>query len=157
DRFADALDERQRFLLCYLLPEAYRVVGNWQLTQLFFQAVLRKPIELNLIAPLTYHVEEKGPPLSDRRLGNDTLLGDHFQDDIPALEVTIKGITAPELEDYLESGKKLRVVEDLLYSYFLPLEVAVITKVLVTGNSWYNELGITHLGYNLKLSKGETT
>lgn len=156
DKFNDVLDDRQRFLLCYLLPESYRVVGNWTLTGLCFEAVMRKPIDLNFVAPLTYDLENSGPPLSERNLGEDTLLGSHFKDDVPALEVCVRGITTPELPGYLETGSQKKILEDLLYSYFLPLEIAVVTKIQVTEDSWSNELGQFHVGFNFLLSNTRT-
>jgi hypothetical protein len=156
DKFKDVLDKRQQFLLCYLLPESYRVVGNWTLTGFCFEAVLRKPIDLNFIAPLTYEPEEEGPPLSERNLGEDTLLGSQFKDDVPALEVCVRGVTTTELPDYLETGRQKKILEHLLYSYFLPLDIAVVTRIQVTEDSWSNELGQFHVGFNFSLSNART-
>lgn len=149
--FEDCLDGRQRFLLCHLLPEAYRVAGNWELTGLCFEAVLQKPVDLNIIAPLQLDIPDGDAPASELRLGADSILGDSFKDDMPALEVCVKNVTLEELPDYLEGGKNLRVLEELLYSYFLPLDVAAVTRIIVSEDAWGFAFGEAVLGYNVRL------
>jgi len=151
DAFGDCLNERQQFLLCYLIPEAYRVVGNWELTGLCFEAVLKKPIDLNFIAPVELEVPDADIPACERSLGEDTILGTHFKDDIPALEVCVRGITKNDLPQYLPGGSQRRILEELLYSYFLPLDVVVQTKILVTEDTWGFMFGEAIIGYNLRI------
>lgn len=149
--FEDCLDSRQRFLLCYLLPEAYRVVGNWELTGLCFEAVLQKPVNLNFVPPKQLKIPNNDTPANELQLGRDTILGDAFKDDMPAIEVGVKGVTVNDLPDYLPGGGKRKVLEELLYSYFLPLDVSVITRILVTDDSWGFTLGEFFLGYNMRI------
>ena len=78
-------------------------------------------------------------------------MGTHFQDDIPSLEVEVSEVTLGELPDYLEGGDSLKVLEDLLYSYFLPLDVAVTTKIKVTEDAWGFTFGETYLNYNTQI------
>ena len=106
DAFDDCLTDRQKFLLCYLLPEAYRVVGNWKLTGLCFEAVLQKPINLKFVAPVNLKSPNKEIVANEMRLGDDAILGDEFQDDMPALEVEIKGVTYSDLPDFLGEWKE---------------------------------------------------
>lgn len=152
DRFEGLLDDRQLFLLCHLLPEAYRMVGNWQLTGLCFEGVLRKPVGLNFVAPRRNAAAELAAPLEKLRMGTNSILGGEFDDDMPALEVSVWGVTYQEIEDFLPGGNQRIVLEDLLYGYFLPLEVAVITKIIVTEDTWTGEFGRGIIGYNLMLN-----
>jgi hypothetical protein len=149
--FADCLDSRQRFLLCHLLPEAYRITGNWELTGLCFEAVLQKPVDLRFIAPLNHPNPDAGKLGEGRLLGVDSVLGESFRDDMPALEVSIKGVTALDLPDFMEGGKKLRILRELLYTYLLPLDIAIVTQIIVTEDAWSSDLGEGYLGYNLRL------
>ncbi len=151
-RFGDALSPRQRFLLCYLLPEAQRIVGDWTLTKLCFQAVLKKTVKIEVVAPLEYEIPSSGQQQGEMELG-DLILGDTFKDDIPALEVSVEGITLDELPDYLPGGKKRWVLEDLLFSYFLPLDVSVVPRIIVTEDALGFEFGKAVLGYNAKLKE----
>lgn len=149
--YKDCLDSRQSFLLCYLLPEAYRVAGNWELTKLCFEAVLQKPVDVAFVAPLEHAIPQTNYASNEFRLGDDAVLGDSFRDDMPALEVKIKEVSLDDLEDFMEGGKKLRILEELLFSYFLPLDVTVVTRIIVTEDAWGFELGLSHLGYNVQL------
>lgn len=151
DNFDDILTDRQKFLLCYLLPEAYRVVGNWQLTGLCFEAVMQKPINLRFTAPMQLENPKKDIPADEVRLGDNAIIGNEFQDDMPALQVEIRGVTYPDLPDYLEDGKNRRILEDLLYSYFIPLDIPVTTKIVVTEDALGFNLGEAVLGYNIEL------
>ncbi len=154
--FGDALDERQRFLLCYLLPEAYRVVGNWELTGLCFEAILQKPVDLVFVEPVELENPDAKVAASELKLG-EAVMGASCKDDIPSLEVQVRGVTGEDLEDFLPGGKGRQVLVDLLYSYFLPLDVAVITSIVVTEDSWDFVFGESVLGYNVQLKKSETT
>jgi len=150
--FADCLDDRQRFLLCYLLPEAYRIAGNWKLTGLCFEAVLQKPVNLNFIAPQQFENPVHDTNASELTLGDDAIIGESFMDDMPALEVEVKGITYADLMEYLPGGKNRKLLEQLLYSYLIPLDVKVITKILVTEDALGFNLGEAILGYNIQLN-----
>lgn len=150
---ADCLDKRQRFLLCHLLPEAYRIAGNWELTGLCFEAILQKPVDLNIIPPLELQTPKGDVSSDELRLGEDAVIGSTFKDDMPALEVCVKNINLEELPDYLEGGKRLKLLEEFLYSYFLPLDVTVVTNIMVTEEALSFNLGRDILGYNIKLAE----
>ncbi len=149
--FADCLTDKQAFLLCYLMPEAHRIAGDWDLTKLCFEAVLRKKVMFRFIAPLEYDIPENDLPTEEIELG-DLVLGDKFRDDIPALEIAIEGITLAELGDCLRGGKRRRLIEELLYSYFLPLDVSIVTRIEVTEEAWGFTFGEAVLGYNVRLN-----
>ena len=153
--FADCLDDRQRFLLCYLLPEAYRVVGNWKLTGLCFEAVLQKPIAIDFVAPIELEIPDSNTPANELKLGDNAIVGTKFKDDMPGIEVTVKGVTRSDLPEYLPGGGKRRILEELLFSYFLPLDVAAVTRILVTEDALGFTLGEEVLGYNAKFSESE--
>ncbi|MEK7256680.1 MAG: hypothetical protein AAB316_18140 [Bacteroidota bacterium] len=146
--FGDCLSARQRFLLCYLLPEAHRITGDWTLTRLCFEAVLRKVVNLNFVAPPVYEIPGDSQTMD---LG-DLVLGESFKDDIPALEISVEDVTLAELDDYLPGGKRRRVLEELLYNYFLPLDTAVITRINVSEDAWGFVFGQAVLGYNVRFN-----
>lgn len=151
--FEGCLSDRQRFLLCYIIPEAHRMVGDWQLTGLIFEAILQKPVNLNFVPPVELSRAEEAGIANGSKLGADIVLGDTFQDDIPALEVIIKGITNRDLPDFMPEGINRRLLEDLLYSYFLPLDLFVITKIEVTEDSKGFTFGNAILGYNIQFKE----
>ena len=151
NQYQGILNNRQKFLLCYLLPEAYRIVGNWKLTGLCFEAVLNKPVDLSFVKPLEYSVPKTEESEREAYLGGEFILGDSFRDDVPALEITVKGITKSELPGYLEGGDNLRILKELLFSYFIPLAVPVVLDFEVTADSWEQSLGESFVGFNTRI------
>lgn len=148
--FGDCLTPRQRFLLCNLLPEVHRFSGDWVMTKLCFEAVMGKEVNLKFIQPLEYDIPSDTQVMD---LG-DLVIGESFRDDIPALEVSVEEVTFDELEDFLpEGGKRRRVLEELLYNYFLPLDTTVVTRINVSEDAWGFEFGKAVLGYNIRLNR----
>ncbi|MBP6185173.1 MAG: hypothetical protein KA479_09550 [Saprospiraceae bacterium] len=129
DMFGDLLDDRQRFLLCYILPLSFKVAGNWPLTALCFQSVLGKEVTIDFTAPVELPIPQSDSDPSNMRLGESVILGEFFRDDLPVLQVHIHQVALDELDGYLEGGGIHRVLEELLYSYFIPIEVPVITRI----------------------------
>ncbi len=153
--FEDCLSDRQKFLLCYLIPEAYRVVGDWKLTELIFEAVLQKPVSIEFIPPLELEIPNSDVPACEMRLGDNAIVGDAFRDDMPAMKVIVKGITYLDLIDYLPNGNGIKLLEQLLYSYFIPLDVPIVTSIVVTEDTLGCTLGNDFLGYNTELQLTE--
>ncbi|HKK40405.1 MAG TPA: hypothetical protein VJ949_13375 [Cryomorphaceae bacterium] len=150
--FKDYLEPRQKTLLCHLLPEAYRAVGDWNLTGLIFEAVLQKPVDMTFSKP-----QELDIPLADKTsdqmiLGDDSVMGDTFVDEFPTLSIIVKGITGAELTDFLPEGKKRILLEELLCGYFIPIDVPYEIKIDVTSDGLGFDLGEMTLGYNMVLT-----
>ena len=153
DRYQESLNDNQKFLLCYLLPEVYRTAGDWTLTGQCLEALLKKEVDLNFIEPLEYKLEDGVTPMNDMKLGENSYLGDRFRDDVPALEITVKNISKEELEEFLPFGRYQRLLDDLVYSYFIPIDVPLKTSIVVTKEACECELQESYLGYNLKLNE----
>jgi hypothetical protein len=151
DQFEDLLSKKQEYLFCHLLPEAYRVVGDWELTQLIFEASLGKPIELRFTEPETIEIESVSHRNEELRLGEDSVLGSTFRDEFLLLEIVLKGITRSDLDDFLPKGKTRRIIDELLCSYFIPLDVPYKITLEVTEDSMGFDLGQITLGYNTTL------
>ena len=147
--FKKVLNERQIFLLCHLLPEAYRAVGDWKLTGLIFEAVLQKPINFAYAAPMKLKIPNAKTSANEMRLGDDSVMGNEFKDEFPTLDITVKGVTSTDLENYLPGGKDRVILEDLLCGYFIPLDVPYRINIDVTEDGLGFDLGEMILGYNI--------
>lgn len=148
DAFAHLLTKKQEYLFCHLLPEAHRVVGDWDLTQLIFETALGKPVNLRFAPPEVLKVQRKSTNSEDLKMGEDAILGNSFKDEFMLLEVVIKGITKSDLEDFLPAGQTRIIIEDLLCSYFIPLDVPYSIVLEVTSDSLGLTLGDNTLGFN---------
>lgn len=146
--FSHLLTQKQEFLFCHLLPEAYRVVGDWELTELIFETALGKPISLRFAPPEIIELKSKQASSQDLRLGEDAVLGNSFRDEFLQLEVVVKGVTSADLEDFLPFGRTRTIIEDLLCSYFIPLDVPYQIVLDLTEDSLGMTLGEETLGYN---------
>lgn len=152
DEFHDCLNEKQRFLLCFLFPQAHYIVGDWNFIGLVFESVLEKPVDLTFTEPQTFDLPATYNASADLTLGEDTVLGTAFKDDLPALDIVVKGITLSDLNDYLEGGKTRRLITELLCSYFLPLDLSYNLKIKVTESTLGFDLDNAVLGINSMLN-----
>ncbi|HKL40400.1 MAG TPA: hypothetical protein VJ894_06960 [Cryomorphaceae bacterium] len=150
--FEEYLDPRQKNLLCHLLPEAYRAVGDWNLTGLIFEAVLQKPVDMTFSKPQKIKVPSLKSSSNEMILGDDSVMGEYFTDEFPTLDITVKGIMNSELSDFLPTGKKRILLEELLCGYFIPIDVPYQIKIDVTSNGLGFDLGEMTLGYNMVLT-----
>ena len=150
--FKEYLDPRQKTLLCHLLPEAYRAVGDWNLTGLIFEAVLQKPVDMTFSKPQTIEVPFLKSSSDQMILGDDSVMGESFTDEFPTLDIIVRGITNSELNDFLPDGKKRVLLEDLLCGYFIPIDVPYQIKIDVTSDGLGFDLGDMTLGYNTLLT-----
>jgi hypothetical protein len=150
--FEEFLNPRQKTLLCHLLPEAYRAVGNWNLTGLIFEAVLQKPVDMSFSKPQVLKVPFLKSSAAQMVLGDDSVMGESFTDEFPTLDIIVKGITNSELPDFLPNGKKRKLLEDLLCGYFIPIDVPYQIKIDVTSDGLGFDLGEMTLGYDMVLN-----
>ena len=120
--------------LLYLLPLAHSIVGDLPRTQLCFESVLGQPVQLRVVAPLRYTLPVPVPVatasatsgrLGNLVLGRDLVLGGHYQETLPALEITLQGLSVAQLEGYL-AGEWPAKALDLLCQYFVAFETDVV-------------------------------
>ncbi len=153
EKYKSNLTEGEINLLCYVIPQAPRVVGNWELTALIFQSVLKKPVEFDFIRPqILRSPVTKASATIEGELGVDTIMGDEFMDEFPVLRIIIKGITAKDLVDYLPLGERREILVDVLCSYFIALDVPYEISLQVTEDSLGFELDENVLGFNTCLN-----
>ncbi|OON69089.1 type VI secretion system baseplate subunit TssG [Hymenobacter sp. CRA2] len=122
--------------LLYLLPLAHRITGDLHLTQLCYESVLGTPVRLRTVAPLRFPAPEAGASsegggggltLGRVELGRDFVLGGEYQETLPALEISIEGLTASGLESYLADSWQARALQ-LLGQYFVAFETDIVYR-----------------------------
>ena len=148
NKFNNLLTKKQEYLFCHLLPEAYRVVGDWELTKLIFEAALGKPVDLRFAEPEVIEIKATTESNKELRLGKDSILGSSFRDEFLLLEIVIKGINRHILEDFLPNGNTRIIIDELLCSYFIPLDVPYKLILESTEDSLGFDLGEVTLGHN---------
>jgi hypothetical protein len=154
DRYRDCLDERQRQILYHLLPETHRITGDWALTRMCFELILQYPILIRFTAPKEYVNPQGEIAAAELSLGDDAVVGDRFEDDIATIEVAVCNVPQSKISCFLEDGMDRKLLEEVLYGFFLPLEAAVETLILIQEADMGFELGKSTLGYDTKFKKG---
>jgi type VI secretion system protein ImpH len=146
------LTREQRHSLYYFLPEAHRIVGDWATTALFFEQIMGHTVRICPIAPLIQKIPKSEKAMDSMCLGENSFFSGSFKDDIPALEISILGVTTAELPDFLPEGRQRKVLENILYAHFLPLESETVTKIgMVETHQKGFKLETAVLGYNVQL------
>lgn len=145
--FDDCLDTRQKLLLGYLLPLSHQIAGNMTLTQLCFEQLLGQPITLDFVDPMKHDSSDSFEGVGHLTLGVDFITGNSFCDNSPALRVGIYQIAEVDLKLYLPGGKVRRLLDELLYQYFLPFDLDVDTEINVSDISVGFCLGQSVVGY----------
>ena len=122
--------------LLYLLPLAHGIVGDLPRTEQCFENVLGQPVRLRVASPLLHALSMPsgnglravaGSELGNLTLGCDLVLGGEYQETLPALEISLHGLSVVELEAYLSGAWPAKALA-LLCEYFLPFETDVIVR-----------------------------
>ncbi len=119
--------------LLYLLPLAHGITGDLARTQLCFESVLAQPVQLRTVAPqrhalpLAQTAQPGGGALGNLALGRDLVLGGDYHETLPALEITLKGLSVSELETYLAGEWPAKALA-LLCEYFVAFETDVAVR-----------------------------
>lgn len=132
---AGQLPPRQVTTLLYLLPLAHRITGDLPRTQQVFESVLEVPVVLRTVAPLQFAAEDMqiggttpGAVLGQGELGRDFVLSGAYQETLPALEISLQGLTTTQLESYLAPDTWQARALKLLCSYFVAFETDVVLR-----------------------------
>jgi type VI secretion system protein ImpH len=120
--------------LLYLLPLAHGIVGDLVRTRHCFESVLGQAVSLRVLPPQRHPLPTASPEalptsgtLGHVSLGRDLVLGGEYQETLPALEISLQGLTVPELEGYLTTEWPAKAL-DLLCEYFIAFETDVVIR-----------------------------
>lgn len=120
--------------LLYLLPLACHIVGDLPRTRRCFESVLGQPVQLRVVAPLRHALPapaaSPGMPsgtLGNLALGRDLVLGGDYQETLPALEISLQGLSVAALEAYLAGAWPAKALA-LLCEYFVAFETDVVVR-----------------------------
>ncbi|GAB3638351.1 hypothetical protein GCM10027422_39410 [Hymenobacter arcticus] len=121
--------------LLYLLPLAQSMVGDLARTQRCFESVLGQPVALRTVAPQRHALPPAPTPtggaaagtLGHVALGHDLVLGGAYQETLPALEISLLGLSVPALEAYLAGEWPAKALA-MLCEYFVAFETDIVLR-----------------------------
>lgn len=145
-------DEASESVLFYLLPMAYKISGNHTLMSACFSTVLKTDVRMESVKSERVVFDDLYvAPLGACSLGTDMVTAGCLEEELPDLDVHIGPIDLYTLPEYLEDGKKRRLLE-VLYSYFVPAEMDVRTFISLNqpadGFVFSEETATARLGYS---------
>jgi hypothetical protein len=143
------IPESLKINLLYLIPIASHIVGNLELTREVFELVLNEPVEIKEINNVKRVL--KNDSVLDGAILNDSFILDEMIDDgMPCLQVTIGPLHQNHsLTDFI-SGGYIKVLIDLLESFFIPLDVDMEVQIIASKNA--DNLILTEEDYVGRLS-----
>lgn len=146
------IDQKYLTLLFQILPESYKIAGNYELVSKLLEIVCNKPVDIKTVENLRINTGNTiNNNLGECLLGLDFILGNHYIDFDPYLEINIREIKRNELNDFLPNGK-LRKVLDLLcehfFSYSAEINVLLFLQKEEEGIYLSNDEVVSYLGYN---------
>jgi hypothetical protein len=116
--------------LILLLPYAYKISGNLQLTAQCLGEILEEKVEMKgkiVINATTPDI--KAPLLGDAQLGQDMVCGDTFREDDPVVEISIGPLKNSHVSDYLDNGKLWALIETF-NRFFIPVGEDIVLTII---------------------------
>lgn len=116
--------------LMRILPYAYKIVGDLDLTVSCLSYLLKEKVEITERTYKEQSSAEEKLTLGNCRLGLDMISGSVYMDYSLYLEFRIGPLEKTSFLEYIHQGKLKKFIE-LFYEYFLPMEVDVKTTILL--------------------------
>lgn len=123
--------QQSNFVLA-MLPNIHRIVGNSELITYCLEILLQERVQLKSVPSQECLLtdEDMSARLGSFALGVDSVLGDRWINDDPAIEVVIGPIAVSRLLPYLPQGSAHKQLQTL-YGFFFPAEADVITSLSI--------------------------
>lgn len=125
------------YRMVLLLHFVHKITGNIPLTARCLESIIEERVEARLSRIRISHTDEHETKpngkvvLGSAALGVDFICGDAIENDVVNLEFIIGPLQNTQAVDYLQMGSVQRFL-DCFYSYFIPVEYQLETKVLVS-------------------------
>ncbi|MFD3000319.1 type VI secretion system baseplate subunit TssG [Pontibacter toksunensis] len=137
--------------LIELLPYVHKIAGNLKITAQCLEKILQEKVSTQKVpVPATMAAPDYIFKLGGGQLGLDMVIGDQFKEDSPLVEFIIGPLQNSQIKDYLEGGNKDEFLK-VFYSFFIPVEAEVITRIEVAKENESMVLAIEEepvLGYS---------
>ena len=148
----EKLTSVQSCIFLYILPILHRIRIHREETEKALSILLDVPVTLtNIRLPAKEAERFFTSKLGECRLGDNSILGDTFDDGEWDLKLTVGSISAKRMVDFIE-GRKDRILLDILCDMFLPVGAFLVTDfIIVPEDSMFilsDENTTTYLGIN---------
>lgn len=126
----DAIPRKLIGQFILLLPYAYKIAGDFELTAQCMQLLLREEVTIVQKTATATNVGKMVQPLllGDSLLGFDMVCGDDFWEGEPTIEMEIGPLMYSQIADYLEGGNRFVLIETF-NRFFMPAGIDVNISV----------------------------
>ncbi|MGO4708761.1 type VI secretion system baseplate subunit TssG [Chryseobacterium sp. 2TAF14] len=136
-----------------ILPYAYKIVGNIELACEILSSLIEEKVTINNNGHQRYQDEDQSILLGESRLGLELITGNSYDDYSSHFNLQIGPLERSNFSDYIHDGVMKRFV-DLFYEYFFPIEVEIVTTILLLKEKENFEFSAQQnsiLGYNTRI------
>jgi predicted component of type VI protein secretion system len=136
-----------------ILPYAYKIVGNIELVCEILSSLIEEKVTINNNGHQRYQDEDQSILLGESRLGLELITGNSYDDYSSHFNLQIGPLERSNFSDYIHDGVMKRFV-DLFYEYFFPIEVEIVTTILLLKEKENFEFSAQQnsiLGYNTRI------
>lgn len=117
--------------LIKILPYSHKIAGDYELTRLSLEKILGVNVKFKKKLRNTLKLEKNKKQQKEQQLGIDMVLNSLDKEVFyPYIEAEIGPINETKIAKYLTKDGILKFIEKF-YSYFIPLEMEVVTKFVV--------------------------
>ena len=121
----------QKAKLFYLLPLASKIAGDIRLTEHFIALVMNETVSIeHLQRGFITAPDDLILGLGDIELGINFISGNTIPEEMMELKVIIGPVDLQNIPSYLADGQN-RIYLETLFSYLMPIEVHIVTDILV--------------------------
>jgi hypothetical protein len=125
-----SIPKRMLVSLIRLLPYAYKVSGNLELTAQCLEQILGEKVEMAGRIISNAEIRDiDAPLLGEAQLGRDMICGNAFREDNAVVEISIGPLQNSNVSDYLQEGSRWELVETF-NKFFIPLEEDIIVNII---------------------------
>lgn len=124
------ISDKYALKLLRLIPYAYRIAGDLEMTRLSLEELLKEKVTLHHQMRTDTVSIGGDTDLGAMSLGSDATLGEELLEVNPHLSVVVGPIKNEKLPYYI-GNKDVENFLDLFYSYFVPMELTVSTTFTV--------------------------
>jgi hypothetical protein len=134
-----------------LLPYAYRIVGDIELSCSFLSNVLEEQVRFESYGYKEHFDSSENFDFGESRLGVDLICGNSFIDYSLNITIEIGPIVNNNFSQYINNGPMQKFI-DCFYEHFFPLEVEIRTILLINHEEEEFDFNKTSvLGYSTRI------
>ncbi len=146
----DDITDLYQARLARIIPFLHRIVGNFQLTAICLEYFLEESVSWQVedrYHPIKVMIHSSSESLGSFSCGDDMIVGGDFMESTPTIIFNIGPIQASKIDQFLENGKKSKLIRRF-YDYFIPIGYDADISIEIQNADLDFSLSDSYLGFN---------